>query len=65
MRPTARVGLYRRRAFLYGPLVVLGAALVLMTFPTVNGAYLAGLLVLMAGTGGFVLESGPQPRRRR
>lgn len=65
MRPTARVGLYRRRAFLYGPLVVLGAALVLMTCPTINGAYLAGLLILLAGSGGFVLESGPQPGRRR
>lgn len=65
MRPTARVGLYRRRAFLYGPLVVLGAALVLMTSPNLNGAYLAGLLILLAGAGGFVLESGPQPRRRR
>lgn len=65
MRPTARVGLYRRRAFLYGPLVILGAALVLMTSPNINGAYLAGLLILLAGAGGFVLESGPQPRRRR
>ncbi|WP_207593958.1 hypothetical protein [Arthrobacter sp. D5-1] len=65
MRPTARVGRYRRRAYLYGPLVILGAALVLMTCPTINGAYLAGLLILLAGTGGFVLESGPQPGRRR
>lgn len=65
MRPTARVGRYRRRACLYGPLVVLGAALLLMSYPTINGAYLAGLLILLAGTGGFVLESGPQPGRRR
>lgn len=65
MRPTARVGLYRRRACLYGPLVILGASLVLMTCPTVNGAYLAGLLIMMTGVGGFVLESGPQTRRRR
>ncbi|MDI2019728.1 hypothetical protein PJL18_00219 [Paenarthrobacter nicotinovorans] len=65
MRPTARVGRFRRRAYLYGPLVILGAALVLMTSPTLNGAYPAGLLILMAGTGGFVLESGPQPGRRR
>lgn len=65
MRPTARVGLYRRRAFLYGPLVILGAALVLMTSHNINGAYLAGLLILLTGAGGFVLESGPQPRRRR
>jgi len=65
MRPTARVGRYRRRAYLYGPLVILGAALVLMTCPTINGAYLAGMLVMMAGAGGFVLESGPQPRQRR
>lgn len=65
MRPSARVGLHRRRAFLYGPLVILGAALVLMTTGTANGAYLAGLLILLAGATGFVLESGPQPRRRR
>ncbi|WP_284986994.1 hypothetical protein [Arthrobacter sp. fls2-241-R2A-172] len=65
MRPTARVGLYRRRAYLYGPLVILGAALVLMSSGTVNGAYLAGLLIILAGAGGFVLESGPQPGRRR
>jgi uncharacterized membrane protein YhaH (DUF805 family) len=65
MRPTARVGRYRRRAYLYGPLVVLGAALILMTSPNLNGAYLAGLLVMMAGAGGFVLESGPPPGSRR
>ncbi|WP_420179659.1 hypothetical protein [Paenarthrobacter sp. TA1.8] len=64
-RPTARVGLYRRRACLYGPLVVLGAALILMTSPNINGAYLAGLLIMLTGAGGFVLESGPQPGRRR
>lgn len=65
MRPSARVGQNRRRAFLYGPLVILGAVLVLMMTGTANGVYLAGLLILLAGAGGFVLESGPQPRRRR
>lgn len=65
MRPTARVGRYRRRACLYGPLMVFGSALVLMTCPNINGAYLAGLLLMLTGVGGFVLESGPQPGRRR
>lgn len=58
--PSARVGKNRRRAFLYLPLLVVGALLFLASFPTFNSAYLLGLLFLTAGTAGFVLETGTQ-----
>ncbi|WP_115790019.1 hypothetical protein [Arthrobacter silvisoli] len=58
-RPTARVGRNRRRVCLYTTAVLVGAALFL-TAPIANGQYLAGLLLLLAGTGGFVLDSEPQ-----
>jgi hypothetical protein len=52
-----RVGQNRRRTYLYVPLLVLGAAMFLLAFPALNGAAVAGALLLVAGAGGFVLEA--------
>lgn len=52
-----RVGMNRRRTFLYVPMLVLGAAMFLLAFPVVNGAAVAGALLLVMGAGGFVLEA--------
>lgn len=54
-RPSARVGRNRRRAFLYVPLLVLGALLVL-TGNLVDGRYLLGAVLLIAAAGGFILD---------
>jgi hypothetical protein len=50
----------RRRAWLYLPALILGALAVLASFPTINSAYLAGLIFLTAGAAGFALETGTQ-----
>jgi hypothetical protein len=57
-RPSARVGRNRRCAYLYAPLVVLGALAVLASFPVMNAAYLVGVTFLIAGAAGFVYETG-------
>lgn len=57
-RPSARVGRNRRCAYLYTPLLILGALAVLASFPVMNAAYLAGVALLITGTAGFVLETG-------
>jgi len=57
-RPSARVGRNRRRAYLYTPLLILGALAVLTSFPVINGGYLAGITLLIAGAAGFVRETG-------
>lgn len=57
--PSARVGRNRRRACLYLPLLTLGALAMIAAFPTFNAVYLVGVLFLLAGTAGFVLETGP------
>jgi hypothetical protein len=62
-RPSARVGRNRRRAFLYAPLLALGALLVLTATP-MNGLYVLGTLVLLAAAGGFILESGERNASR-
>lgn len=54
--PSVRVGRNRRRTFVYVPALVIGAALFLLAMPLLNGAALLGALLLVAGTGGFVLE---------
>ena len=56
-RPSARVGLNRRRTFAYLPLLIIGALLFTLTFPVLNGVAVVGALTLMAGAGGFVLEA--------
>jgi hypothetical protein len=58
MRPSARVGRNRRRAYLYPALIVLGGLALGASFPTINAAYLAGILFVVAGAAGFVLETG-------
>lgn len=61
VRPSVRVGRNRRRTFLYSPLLVLGALLfaaATVTFPIINGAYLTGVTLLIAGAAGFILETG-------
>jgi hypothetical protein len=58
--PTARTFRNRRRVYLYIPLLVLGALAVLASFPTMNSAYIGGLLFLTAGAAGFALETGTQ-----
>ena len=58
--PSARVGRNRRRTHVYLPLFILGALLIVATVPTFNAAYLAGVLFLLGGVAGFVLETGPQ-----
>jgi hypothetical protein len=57
-RPSARVARNRRRACLYTPFLILGALAVLAASPTINAAYLAGVIFLIAGAAGFVLETG-------
>lgn len=52
-----RVGQNRRRTFLYLPLLMIGAALFMLAFPVLNGAAVAGALLLITGAGGFVLEA--------
>lgn len=59
--PSLRVGRNRRRIFLYGPLVVLGALMFLAAtaaFPIINSAYLGGITFLLTGAAGFILETG-------
>lgn len=63
-RPSARVGRNRRRAFLYAPLLTLGALLVLTATP-LTGLYILGTLLLLVAAGGFVLESGEPNASRR
>jgi len=58
--PSARVGRNRRRTHVYLPLFILGAALIAATVPTFNSAYVAGVIFLIGGAAGFVLETGPQ-----
>lgn len=59
--PSRRVARRRRHAVVYVPLLVLGAAVFLAAAPTLNGAAMLGALILLAGTAGVVLESGPLP----
>lgn len=59
-RHSAQVLRKRRRACLYLPALILGAAAFLASFPTFNSAYLMGVLFLTAGAAGFVLETGTQ-----
>ena len=54
--PSVRVGRNRRRTFVYVPALVIGAALFLLAMPLLNGIAVLGALLLVAGTGGFVLE---------
>lgn len=59
--PSMRVGRNRRRIFLYLPFLVLGALLFLAsteTAPVVNGAYILGVALLLAGAAGFIVETG-------
>jgi hypothetical protein len=59
--PSVRVGRNRRRTFLYLPFLVLGALLFLASAeasPVINGGYLAGVTLLLAGAAGFILETG-------
>ena len=59
--PSVRVGRNRRRTFLYLPLLIIGGLLFLAataTFPIINGAYLTGVTLLLAGAAGFILETG-------
>ena len=59
--PSVRVGRTRRRTFLYLPLLIIGGLLFLAataTFPVINGAYLTGVTLLLAGAAGFILETG-------
>ncbi|KRE72608.1 hypothetical protein [Arthrobacter sp. Soil762] len=56
-RPSARVGLNRRRTFAYLPLLIIGALLFTLALPVLNGVAVFGALTLMAGAGGFVLEA--------
>lgn len=61
--PSVRVGRNRRRTFLYTPLLILGALMflaALAAFPIINSGYLAGVTFLIAGTAGFVLETGQE-----
>ena len=58
--PSARVGRNRRRTYLYTPALALGTILMLAAFPLFNAAYLAGVLILITGAAGFVLETGNQ-----
>ena len=58
---SVRVGRNRRRTFLYLPLLIIGGLLFLAataTFPVINGAYLTGVTLLLAGAAGFILETG-------
>jgi hypothetical protein len=56
--PSARVGRNRRRAFLFTPLLGIGALAVLTSSPVFNGADLFGVIALTAGAAGFVHETG-------
>ena len=59
--PSVRVGRNRRRTFLYLPLLIIGGLLFLAataTVPVINGAYLTGVTLLLAGAAGFILETG-------
>jgi hypothetical protein len=63
MKPSLRVGRNRRRVFVYAPLLILGALAFiasLASFPIINSGYLAGVTLLIAGTAGFVLETGQE-----
>ena len=57
--PSVRVGRNRRRAYVYLPLFLLGAALIFAVVPTFNAAYLGGVIFLISGAAGFVIETGP------
>lgn len=54
--PSVRVGRNRRRAFVYFPVLIVGAALFLLAVPVLNGAAVLGASLLVAATGGFVVE---------
>lgn len=57
--PTARAGRNRRRAYLYTPLLGVGALAMLASSPLIfNSADLIGLAFLVAGATGFVHETG-------
>lgn len=58
MRPSARVGRNRRRAYLYTPLLGVGALAMLTSSPIFNGADLFGLIAIAAAAAGFVYETG-------
>lgn len=58
MRPSARAGRNRRRAYLYPLLIVLGGLALGASFPTINSAYLGGIFFVVTGAAGFVLETG-------
>jgi hypothetical protein len=59
-RPSVRVGLNRRRTFLYLPLLIIGALLFLLAFPVMNGVAVLGAVTMVSGAGGFVLEADPR-----
>lgn len=46
--PSERVGQNRRRIFLYGPLLALGAVLCLTAGPALNGLWFVGTLCVLA-----------------
>ncbi|URC18080.1 membrane protein [Arthrobacter phage Cole] len=57
--PTARAGRNRRRAYLFTPLLGVGALAMLTSSPLIfNSADLIGLAFLVAGAAGFVHETG-------
>lgn len=56
-RPSVRVGLNRRRTFLYLPLLIIGALFFFLAFPVMNGVAVFGAVTLIGGAGGFVLEA--------
>ena len=58
--PSVRVGRNRRRTYLYTPALALGTLLMLSAFPLFNAGYLAGVLFLITGAAGIVLETGNQ-----
>ena len=59
--PSVRVGRNRRRTLLYAPLLILGALMFFAAtpaLPVINSAYLGGVIFLLAGAAGFILETG-------
>lgn len=53
-RPSSRVSRNRRRTYLL--LLAAGALAVVAAFPTFNAFYLLGVLAIVTGAAGFVLE---------
>ncbi|MBT2594756.1 hypothetical protein [Arthrobacter sp. ISL-72] len=54
-RPSARVGRNRRRAYLL--ILAAGLLAIVAAFPTFNAAYLVGMLAVVTGAAGFVIET--------